>query len=1181
MSADTQERIVRALAAAAAKLEAEERRRSEPIAIVGMACRFPGADSLDEFWTLLRDGRDAIGPFPTDRWDVDAYFDADRDARGRSYTRHGAFLSDVALFDADLFGISPREADSVDPQQRVLLEVSLDALYAAGLTRDAIRESNTGVFVGVTMCDYGYLLMRSLYRLDSYGVTGNALNATAGRLSYVFGLRGPSMAIDTACSSSLVAIHTACQSLRARDCDAALAAGVNLMLNPDAFVAMAKAGVLSSDGRCRPFDAAAAGIGRGEGCGVLVLKRLSDAERDGDPIAALIRGSAVNQDGPSAGFTVPSGNAQADVIRQALAQARLEPEAVDYIEAHGTGTRLGDPIELGALARVFGPDRSPEQPLMVGAVKGNIAHGESAAGVAGVIKTALSLRHEQIPPVAGFRSPSPHIDWSAPIRVATALTPWPPSERGRVAGVSGFGVSGTNAHLVIAEPPARPPAPAQDEDRGPHLLLVSGADPQALRDAAARVARWLASRVDVSLRDVCYSAAVSRDHYAHRAAVVARSRREAIAALEAVGRGGAHAAVKQGVAQSSMSSRPAPVDLDAIVDAHQRALALAGLYVDGASTDWRGLFAERGVRVELPSYPFQRKRHWFAPAVIDSLVLREGAFEIVWEDAPLFTAASTPSRWLILTDRAGAGEQLAQAARAAGHDVATLAHDNAVDLGRALQRFTSSSTPFHIVHMWSLDIDESGAWDEAQAAGVASALQVVQAAAQGRGRAWIITRGAQAVKADRVHVLQSPVWGLGRTAGLEHPGAWGGLIDLDATTFDPMAIVTEIEVGDGDTQAAYRDGKRFVPRLKRITIAAPSTITVSAERSFIVTGASGALGLQTVDWLASRGARHLFLAARRAPEPAVAAKIAAIAPAASFITADLADPAAVADLVAAAERVAPLGGVIHAAGAIDDGVLQQLTADRIAQVMTGKARGAVNLDLATRGRQLDFFILFSSVSSVLGSPGQANYAAANALLDALAASRRQRGDRAASINWGPWAGPGMAAGRGENMRARGLTPWTPADAFRLMNVVGAGDRAQVVAAQLDPDAARAAASTARLTMLDGLAPEGRPRFNQPTALPSTLAGMVSYLSGAVAAIQALDGDAMPITDASLQEQGLDSMMATELRNRVASELRIDLPIAVLLSGASIESVAAKLMQDLALARVAAIDTDDDIEEIVL
>jgi acyl transferase domain-containing protein len=1172
MSAGSQERIVRALAGAAAKLEAAERRRTEPIAIVGMACRFPGSDSLAEFWAMLRDGRDAITPIPPERWDVDAYFDADREARGRSYTRHGAFLRDVDQFDADLFGISPREADSVDPQQRILLEVSLDALYAAGLTRDAIRDSNTGVFVGVTMCDYGYLLMRSLYRLDSYGVTGNALNATAGRLSYVYGLRGPSMAIDTACSSSLVAIHTACQSLRAGDCDAALAAGINLMLNPDAFVAMAKAGVLSSDGRCRPFDAAAAGIGRGEGCGVLVLKRLSDAERDGDRIEALIRGSAVNQDGPSAGFTVPSGTAQADVIQRALAQARLEPGAIDYVEAHGTGTRLGDPIEVGALARVFGADRTQEQPLMVGAVKGNIAHGESAAGVAGVIKTALALQHEQIPAVAGYRSPSPHIDWSAPIRIATELTPWTRSARLRAAGVSGFGVSGTNAHVVISEAPLKVAAVEGPDDHASDLLLVSGASGQALREGASRVAQFLSDQPQHRLSDVCYSAATARDHYSHRAAIAVRSRAGAIAALNNLAAGEPHPDVTQGVARGATRSTSTPASA-----------SVADRYVNGAGIDWRALYENRGaVRITLPPYPYQRQRHWFAPAVIDSLPLRDGAYEIDWRHEPLFASVSTPARWLILNDSGGEGQRVADAARKAGHDVTTLDRERGSELGELLASFSASPHPFHVVHFWSLDIAAGTAWDEALAAGVESALRVVQATARGRGRAWIVTKAAQSVKDGRVQPLQAPVWGLGRTAAIEHPHAWGGLIDLDdASPIDPMAIVSEVEAGTGDTQAAYRRGTRYVARLKRIAIAAPSTLTISPERSYIVTGASGAVGLQAIGWLVSLGAKHLVLAARRSPDAAVASKISAIAPAARFINADIAEPAAALELVSAAATLAPLGGVLHAAGTIDDGVLQQLDADRLAGVMSGKARGALNLDAATRGLPLDFFILFSSLSSVLGSPGQGNYAAANAFLDALAASRRQRGDAACSINWGPWAGAGMAADRIENLRARGLTPWAPNNAFAFINVTGAGDRAQVVAAHLDAGAIRGGAPAARLSILDGLTGEERRRPDRAAGMPTTQAAMVSYLSRCIAAIQGLAGDEMPVTDASLQAQGLDSMMATELRNRVASDLRVDLPIAILLSGATVEDVAARLFKDRGPASVAGQASDADTEEIVL
>src|ERR1043165_6018383 len=436
------------------KLEGLERQRSEPIAVIGMGLRFPGQCSDPEsFWELLSQGGDAVSEVPKSRWDVDALYDPDPTAAGKMYTRWGAFLEDVEEFDAPFFGISPREAVTMDPQQRLLLEVSWEALEHAGIPAHKLVDTRTGVFIGVCTNDYGGIVFRRGQQvIDAYIGTGNSHSATCGRLSYLLGLQGPSLSVDTACSSSLVTIHLACQSLRNNECRIALAGGVNLILLPEATITFCRAHMLAAAGRCKTFDAAADGFVRGEGCGVVVLKRLSDAVADGDNILALIRSSAVNQDGRSSGLTVPNGPAQQALIREALGRAGLEPAQISYIEAHGTGTSLGDPIEVRALAGVFGKGRTA--PLLLGSVKTNVGHLEGSAGVAGLIKTVLMLKHREIPPHLHFKEPNPHIAWhELPVQIPTELTPWSSAEPLR-AGVSSFGFSGTNAHVIVEEAPA-------------------------------------------------------------------------------------------------------------------------------------------------------------------------------------------------------------------------------------------------------------------------------------------------------------------------------------------------------------------------------------------------------------------------------------------------------------------------------------------------------------------------------------------------------------------------------------------------------------------------------------------------------------------------------------------------------------------------------------------------------
>jgi acyl transferase domain-containing protein len=513
------------------RLDEAERARRDPIAVVGIGCRFPAADGPAGYWQLLSDGRDAVRKVPTDRFDVDAYYDPDPSAPGKTVVRTGGFLDAVDGFDPHFFGIAPREAVRMDPQHRLFLEVAWEALEHAGQAPAGLRGTKTGVFLGITMSEYSQLETQVLdiEDFDGYVTPGVVPNVAAGRLSHILGLHGPSMAVDTACSSSLVATHLAVQSLRVGDSDLALAGGVNVMLLPETFVAFSKLGMMSPTGRCRTFDAGADGFVRGEGCGVVVLKRLADATADGDGVLAVIRGSAVNQDGPSSGLSVPNGLSQQAVIEGALKDAGLEPADVAYLEAHGTATTLGDPIEAEAAAQALRPRGG--EPLLIGSVKTNIGHLESASGIAGLIKAVLAVYHGEIPPHLHLEKPSEHIDWqSGRLSVPIARTPFPTGKT-RVAGVSSFGYSGTNAHVLVAEAPAAAAVPSPGE-RGPHLLPLSAKRSEALVELAARYERRL-GEAGVALLDVCRTASLGRSHFQHRLAVVALDADQARAALAA------------------------------------------------------------------------------------------------------------------------------------------------------------------------------------------------------------------------------------------------------------------------------------------------------------------------------------------------------------------------------------------------------------------------------------------------------------------------------------------------------------------------------------------------------------------------------------------------------------------------------------------------------------------------
>ena len=648
------QRVMRALDQATAKLEAAAYARREPIAVVGIGCRFPGgADSPDTFWERLSCGFDAIDETPADRWDVQKFFDPNIEAEGKIYTNRGGFLDNVDQFDARFFEISPREAASMDPQQRLLLEVSWEALENAGIVPDKLQKTKTGVYIGVTALEYGSLLVQSGHdQINAWFGTGNVANAMAGRIAHTLGLQGPAIAVDTACSSSLVAVHLACQGLRQGECDTAIVGGVNLMLSPEAMIALCQAKMLAPDGVCKTFDAAADGYVRGEGCGVVLLKRLSDARRDGDNIVALVRGSAVNQDGPSSGFTVPNGIAQRKLIQAALEFAQVQPSEVDYLEAHGTGTSLGDPIELAAAAAVLAIDRPSDRPLFAGSVKTNMGHLESAAGIAGLIKTVLALKHQVIPQHLHLRTPNPHVDWDGiQIQVPTEAIPWPQSGT-PIANVSSFGASGTNAHVVLEAAPQEQTSAVLPNGRDrttlqePHLLVLSAKSENALRELAEKYVQWLPNNSGSSFAfgEICRDALELRTHFEYRLCVIASSTEVAISELSQFLRTGDRSQ-KLSYAMVSHDSPAAEESDQAIVLAtngedsrHHQLTQLANAFILGRAFAPTYPGPSRDCcspnRVSLPTYPWQHKRHWFEVKEKKGFA-DDWNYEVAWRSAAL------------------------------------------------------------------------------------------------------------------------------------------------------------------------------------------------------------------------------------------------------------------------------------------------------------------------------------------------------------------------------------------------------------------------------------------------------------------------------------------------------------------------------------------------------------------
>jgi acyl transferase domain-containing protein len=495
----------------------------ESIAIVGMGCRFPKANSPQAFWQLLRNGEDAITEVPKERWDINNFYHPDPTVPGTMSTRWGGFIDGVEGFDADFFGMSADEVEHTDPQQRLFLEVAWEALENAGIVPSRLSRSQTGVFIGLCTIDYHRLLYKDFAQLGPYSGTGTTPCIVANRLSYLLDLRGPSISIDAACASSLVTVHLACQSLRSGESDLCLAGGVNLILSPDSTIASSKTQLLSVAGRCKPFAADADGYVRGEGCGVVVLKRLSDAERDHDNILAVIRGSAVNQDGLSNSLTAPNGLAQQALIQQALRNANVRPADISYVDAHAVGTLIGDAIEIRALKTVLMKEREPDQPCLIGSTKPNVGHLEAASGMAALIKVILALQHQEIPPHLHLDQPNPYLGLeSTPFEIPREVKGWSRGAKKRFAGISAFGFGGTNAHLVLEEAPV----PAQEQHKtepSHHLFTLSAKSEAALGELVQRYETLLDSSKNLSLSDLCFTTNTGRTHFNHRLCIVTRS----------------------------------------------------------------------------------------------------------------------------------------------------------------------------------------------------------------------------------------------------------------------------------------------------------------------------------------------------------------------------------------------------------------------------------------------------------------------------------------------------------------------------------------------------------------------------------------------------------------------------------------------------------------------------------
>ncbi|WP_194858347.1 SDR family NAD(P)-dependent oxidoreductase [Myxococcus sp. AB056] len=1387
------------------KLATASNGEREPIAIIGMACRFPGgATNPAKFRDLLWGAREALTEIPSDRQALQGLYDPDPSRPGKLSMRRAGFVDEVDRFDAEFFHISRREAEGMDPQQRFFLEVSWEALEDAGIPPHQLQGTRTGVFAGVHAKDYAFVTGGGLEKVSAHYSTGVDASYVAGRLSYLLGLEGPSMAVDTACSSSLSAVHLACQSLRTEESTLAIAGGVKLILAPQLSVFLSKAGALSPSGHCRTFDRDADGMVQGEGCGVVVLKRLRDAVRDGDRILATLRGTGMNHDGASGGLTVPNVGAQEALYRRVLQRAGIEPGQVDYLEAHGTGTRLGDPIELDGVSRVYGAARTSERPLWIGSVKPNIGHTEAAAGIAGLIKAVLVLQAGEVPPSINFEHPTPEFTWEGSgLAVPRARTALAAKDGPHRVAVSSFGMSGVNAHALVE---AYAEAAHAAVDAGPYVLPLSARSEPALRTLAASWLRYVSEEAGpgTRLQDACFMAGAGRSHHAHRAVLVAKTPEALRAALHAVTEGrdapgvtrgpveggpvfvfggtepeanrlmrellgrdvfrahaekvdavfrqvaGAQAgeghpvgallvlqlalaelwracgltpaavsgfgvgALSAGVVAGALSVedavrlalqltpaqpvRPQPVkypffstvdgtwveagatvpgaywerqcadvsdpassvahlcarnasafiqvSCEASVGEAFEATArsrgskavilraskpgddawtgvldvIAGGYSSGGSIRFEGLFTGARKTV-VPTYPWQRERYWWdgavAPAPSSVQPVRDASprdlfCELTWH---AHTVGQGPvdaeGRWLIVSTQPAASESLRQALSTAGGTV-RVAIGGSEQASVLREWLSESPAPRGVIYLSGSEHPESleGLRTSVQRE-VHAAASLVQTLARQSAptlpRLFLVTQGSQAAggAAGPTAIAGAPLWGLGRVVAYEHPELACKRIDIEPAAFG--ALVTElarkVPAAADDDEVVLRGEQRLVPSLTQ-----SQTIPEGAgafrprqDRTYLITGGLGGIGLRLASWLVERGARHLALCGRKGETDEARQALAPLRAAGARVETfrvDVSRPESVAEMLAAVRRGgAPLGGIFHSAGVLADSSLLQWEPQDFETVMGPKVDGAWNLHALATDTTLEHFVLFSSTASLIGSPGQASYAAANAFLDALAHFRRARGLPAISLNWGSWGEVGMAvadARRGDRLAERGMSPMSVDEALAAMSLVLAENRVTRGIARFDVTRWTAshpsivASSLFRTASVTDAVPDvvEAPRKLREVLLAlegSARRGVLeARLKEMISEVGKIPTTKLSSTD-SFDALGFDSIMALELRDMVLGELDVSMPLKSFVDESSIEQVTAELLGKLAVASVlgAASSERDESKRVLL
>ncbi|NEZ41835.1 beta-ketoacyl synthase N-terminal-like domain-containing protein [Paenibacillus alvei] len=1023
---------------------------SRDVAIIGMSLQMPQANNPDAFWQNIRDKVDSVRlPSASRQKQAKRYAAV---AYGTDYQAKfykGACLDNIDSFDYRFFNLSPREASLMDPNQRLFLQTVFSAIEDAGYDGRKLAGSRTGIYVGYGD-DGEYSRMLQLLEPDAMSVAlaGNIRSIIASRISYLLDLKGPSMLIDTACSSSLVAIHQACQSLRAGECDMAIAGSVKTYILP--LDTSQRIGIESSDGRTRSFDDYSDGTGPGEGVAALILKPLPQAVRDGDAIYAIIKGSAVNQDGSSIGITSPNVLSQEDVLIQAWRDAGIEPQSIGYLEGHGSGTELGDPIEVDAIQRAFRRYTDKNQFCALGSIKSNIGHLDHAAGIAGVIKAVLALKHKELPPNLHFDKPNARIDFiRSPVYVNDRVKHWPRDATPRRCGVSSFGMSGTNCHIVLQEAPE--PGSTSYPERE-ELLLLSAKTREALLHLVKRYTAFLHEHAPIPLTEICYTANTGRIHHPWRLAVRCSSISDLQSKLGSIEAHGLKHRPEHGLYCGMVEEADAK---DSIYPADRALPELAELFVKGGEVIWEACYPFHVNKRNLPTYPFEASSCWLNLPVLPE---EQKFHTLKWTQEQLPAAANKSDMGTVLAivDKSGFGAKLVKKWRSKGrrvieveaipdiHNMKLNDYRYVIDGSEEGYRFVLKSVEAErltkIVHMGCLDCDNHprslAELENTLHAGLYSLFYFVKSlAVQQRSQPieLILTaRYAQEVNQlePQIYPEHAALFGLGKVVGLENPQLKCRAVDWDDET--PLAaILQELEASPDSYHVAYRGGERyaeqFAPLLPEEEQDVP--LQMHTDGIYVITGGTGGIGLETAKYFAAKAPINLALLNRTplpdrsqwpsiltdASQTSTARKIAAIMEIEQLgakvhpYSADVADYEAMRELFAALRaKHGSIRGIVHGAAVGGAGFLLNRQEAKFCEVVRPKIQGTWILDECTQHDQLDFFILYSSATTLTGGLGEGDYTAANAYLDAFQAYRNRQGKRTQTINWVSWAETGMS-----------------------------------------------------------------------------------------------------------------------------------------------------------------------------